>query len=121
MSDIIEFVEWTTSTIEGRNACVGTFIDNANKPLVIRELINAPVERTTMGSRIALRKSGKSVETDSSKQGYSEEYVRIFTNKDLDADDFKDVPFSYLGKAKDSKGRQFYDFEVPGSIHQDIA
>lgn len=115
---IRELVEWTTGNDSNSNFCVGTFSRNANKPYILKELINAPIDKETMKSRI-YRKKCKDDKAffKPTSTGYSEDYVKIYTDKNLDDYDFRDakLPYTFVESGKEKLNNvdtNFYIFKV---------
>lgn len=118
VATIKELVEWTTSNDKTSNYCVGTFSKDANKQFILKELLNAPVDKETMTSRSYLNKhkTDKAIFNPSSI-GYSEAFIQIFTNKKLDDYDFRDSKIPYKLESieettKDGEGVNCYTFSI---------
>lgn len=118
VAKIKELVEWTTGNDSSNNYCIGIFSDDADKPFILKEIKNAPVERETMKSRVYLNKhrDEKSFFSPTSL-GYAEAFIKIYTNKILDDYDFRDAKINYAfassGKEKvNGSEKNFYIFEA---------
>lgn len=118
VAKIKELVEWSTGNDSNNNYCIGIFSDDADKPFILKEIKNAPVEKETMKSRIYLNKhkDAKSFFSPTSP-GYSEAFIKVYTNKSLDDYDFRDAKINYTfnstGKEKiNGSEKNYYLFEA---------
>lgn len=106
-----EKVVWTTMNDGNANYCVGDFKDNVDHSFIVKEVNNAPVDFETLASRVALAKQKKQFVTDPTDKGFSESYIMVKTNADLDDDDFKSIKFT-LSKNEKLKAKNTYVFKV---------
>lgn len=107
---IEEKVVWTTMNDGNANYCVGDFTDNADHSFIVKEVNNAPVDFETLASRVALARQKKQFIADPTDEGFSESYIMIKTNVDLD-DDIKSIKFK-LSRSDKSKAKTVYVFKV---------
>lgn len=118
VESIKELVEWTTSNDSNVNFCVGKFSKDANKPFILKELINAPIDRESMSSRIYKNKHKDNKDyLNPISIGYSEDYIKIYTDKVLDDYDFRDarLPYSFVESGEEkvkNESKNFYVFQV---------
>lgn len=91
-----EKVVWTTGSDGKFNYCIGFFNDNADRPFIIKEANNAPIDYESLKSKVSLAKQRKELVTDPINSGYSEQYVLLLTTKELDEDDIKKIKLPYV-------------------------
>lgn len=105
-----EPVEWTVENDNEYNYCVGKFRDDVNRSFIIKETNNAPIDRSSMKSRIYLNTHKDSKFNPLSKE-YSEDFIKIITNKPLSDDDLKEIQFNFI-KEDNKENLYQYLFEV---------
>lgn len=101
-----EQVQWISDT--ATKTCYGIAVASASSAKVLKELIEAPVEKSTLEYR-----SGKA-------GTYADEYLVMETQVDLSADDLAKVPYTFVEVSKSEKnsGFKLYKFIVDEASEQ---
>lgn len=103
-------VEWSSKVTPTDNICLAEFADSANKPTILKEILNAPISTDSMDARVYRYKhkiQGK--DNNSASVGYVENLLEIVTSKHFDASEFEEagIPYNYIG------GNELYKDETP--------
>lgn len=94
-----ERVEWFSDT--SAKTCRGEFVQDVGVNFVLEELNNAPVEYSSLDTRIG--KTG----------AYADEWLIVHTNVNLKESDLKRIPFKLVETTEtDKTGYKFYKFQV---------
>lgn len=105
-----EPVEWTVENDNKYNYCVGKFREDVNRPFIIKETNNAPIDVSTLKSRIYLNNHSES-KFNPLSEGYFEDFIKIITSKPLSDEDLKEIQFSFV-KEENKDNLYQYFFKV---------